>query len=439
MGTSSSSGERSVQVSGRLGQPSSRGAGVARSRDRALTVGGIALAAAFLALSLLAALGGSGDPWLPLHLALAGGASVAIAAVLPFFAASLVAVAPAGEGPRIAAIGLVAAGAVGVTLGWRLGNLGVAAAGGVVYLAGMAVLLGMTVRLLRRSLGASRRIFQWLYGVAIACVLAGATLTTLMLAGVGVVLASWTTLRVAHAWLNLFGFVGLVIAATLVHFYPTVVGARIGQGRAFVAGIGALAAGPPVVALGFITGAWPVIAAGAVLAVMGCATLAWSTIDVLRRRARWTTDRDWHRFAIGSLTASIGWLVGAEVAAATVAVMRGPGGAGWIGGVVTLPLVVGSVMQVIIGSWTHLVPAIGPGDPVRHAWQRRALGRFALPRLVAFQAGAGLLLADALGWVTGWAGPAGLALVALSMGLSIALLAIALWHHPSRPERGGQA
>ena len=415
-----------VQLSGRPSGASMRGAGVARSRDRELTVAGIALAAAFLALALLAALGGSGDPWLPLHLALAGGASVAIAAVLPFFAASLVAVAPAGERPRIAAIGLIAAGAAGVTMGWRLGNLGLAAAGGAVYLAGMAVLLGMTVGLLRRSLGASRRIFQWLYGVAIACVLAGATLTTLMLAGVGIVLVSWSTLRVAHAWLNLFGFVGLVIAATLIHFYPTVVGARIGQGRGFVAGIGALAAGPPVVALGFIVGAWLVIAGGAVLAVVGCATLAWYAIDVLRRRARWTTDREWHVFAIGSLTASIGWLVGAEVAASTIALTRGPGGAGWIGGLVALPLVVGSVMQVIVGSWTHLVPAIGPGDPVRHAWQRRVLGRVAVPRLVSFQAGVTLLLADALGWGASWLGPAGLILVILPMGLSFALLAVSL-------------
>jgi nitrite reductase (NO-forming) len=419
-----------VQLSSRPPQPPSRGSGVARSRDRELTVAGIGVAAAFLALSLIAALGGSGDPWLPLHLALAGGASVAIAAVLPFFAASLVAVAPAGERPRIAAVGLVAAGAAGVTLGWRLGNLGLAALGGATYLVGMAVLLGMTVTLLRRSLGASRRIFQWLYGVAIACVLVGATLTTLMLAGVPAIQAGWATLRVSHAWLNLFGFVGLVIAATLIHFYPTVVGARIGQGRAFVAGIGALAAGPPIVAAGFVVGTWVIVSVGAVLVILGCATLAWYTVDVLRRRARWTTDRDWHRFAIGSLTASIAWLVGAAIAASIVAVARGPGGAGWIGGAVALPLVVGAVMQTIVGSWTHLVPAIGPGDPVRHATQRRVLGRIALPRLLAFQIGTGLLLTDALGWLPGLGGSVGLVLVVAPMAASIVLLGASLWRRP---------
>ncbi len=399
---------------------------VDRSRDREVTVAGLALAAVYLLVAILAVIVGGGDPWLPLHLALAGGASVAIGAVLPFFAASLVAVAPATTGPRVAAIGLIAGGAAGVTLGWRLGNLGLSALGGLAYLAGMVVLLGITLGLLRRSLGASRRIFAMLYGAAIGCVLAGAALSTSMLAGVPAVLASWMTLRVSHAWLNLFGFVGLVIAATLIHFYPTVVGARIGQGRVFVIGIVALAAGPPVVALGFALGAWLPIAVGGVLTIGGCVVLAGYAVDVLRRRARWTTDADWHRFAIGSLTAAIVWLVGAEIGAAIAAMVHGPGGSGWIGGVVALPLVVGAVIQGIIGSWTHLVPAIGPGGPAQHAAQRRILGRHALLRLGLFQVGVAVLLVAALGHLDGPIETLGLALVVLPTALSLGLLALAL-------------
>jgi hypothetical protein len=94
-------------------------------------------------------------------------------------------------------------------------------------------------------------------------------------------------------------------------------------------------------------------------------------------------------------------------------------------------------MQVIVGSWTHLVPAIGPGDPVRHAWQRRILGRAAWPRLIAFQIGAGLLLADALGWGPSLAGTAGLVLVVVPMGASLALLTVALSHRPTQAARGG--
>ena len=408
--------------------PMLTGRGIDRSRDRAITIAGVTAAAAFLLVSILVAVvpGGSGGPWLPLHLALAGGASVAIAALLPFFAATLVATAPAPDGWRAAAIGLIAAGAALVTGGVRADELGVGAAGGVLYLAGMAVLLALTIRLLRGSLIARRRIFSVFYGAALGCVLVGAALTTLMLAGVPAVLAAWPTLRIAHAWLNLFGFVGLVVAVTLIHLYPTVVGARIEQGRVTVAGLLALTAGPTLVALGFTACAWLPIALGGGLVMAGAVTLVAYAMGVLRRRARWTTDADWHRFTTGSLTCAIGWLAVAQVGAAALALTHGPGPAGWVGGVVVAPLVLGAIVQVIVGSWSHLLPAIGPGSPVRHAWQRRILGRMATIRVVGFQAGVALLLVGALADVQGPVQTAGVALTATTMALSLGLFAIAL-------------
>ncbi len=76
----------------------------------------IAVAAGFLVAALLAALAsGFGadfvSPWLPLHLALAGGASTAIAGVMPFFVAALAAGDPAPSRLRKAAVGFVAVGA----------------------------------------------------------------------------------------------------------------------------------------------------------------------------------------------------------------------------------------------------------------------------------------------------------------------------------------
>jgi len=370
--------------------------------------------------------GASSGPWLPLHLALAGGASVAIAALLPFFAATLVATAPAPGAWRAAALGLIGGGALLLTVGFRSGQLMVAAAGGVLYLAGMGVLLALTLRLLRGSLIARRRIFSVFYGAALVCVLVGAALTTLFLAGVPAILAAWPTLRVAHAWLNLFGFVGLVVAVTLIHLYPTVVGARIDQGRATVAGLLALTGGPAIVALGFMAGFWLLVALGGLLVTGGMIALIAYAVDVLRRRARWTTDPDWHRFTTGSLTAAIGWLAAAGIGAAAVAVIRGPGPAGWVGGAIVLPLVLGAVVQAIVGSWSHLLPAIGPGSPVRHAWQRRVLGRVALPRLVAFQVGVGVLLLASVAGDGGPAVTAGQALVVLPMAVSLGLFGVAL-------------
>jgi hypothetical protein len=87
----------------------------------------------------------------------------------------------------------------------------------------------------------------------------------------------------------------------------------------------------------------------------------------------------------------------------------------------------------VLASATHLVPAIGPGDPAAHARQRVMLGRWATVRLVAADTGialsaVGLLplgadLASSLG--VPLAG-AGLALAGLALGASAALVVAAL-------------
>jgi len=62
---------------------------ISRDADRRVTVAGIVVAAAFLAASLASLvppIGPPPTPWLPLHLAMAGGAGVAIGTVLPFVA-----------------------------------------------------------------------------------------------------------------------------------------------------------------------------------------------------------------------------------------------------------------------------------------------------------------------------------------------------------------
>jgi hypothetical protein len=75
---------------------------------------------------------------------------------------------------------------------------------------------------------------------------------------------------------------------------------------------------------------------------------------------------------------------------------------------------------------THLLPAIGPGDPIRHAAQRRLLGRGALGRLLALNAGALLLtLGTYLPTQAPLATPAGLGLAGVAVVSSVGLLALA--------------
>src|SRR5512143_3147343 len=70
---------------------------IRRGNDRAITSAGVLLAAGFLGLAAVSAVRAAqgGTIWLPLHMALAGAAGTAIAAVLPFFTTTLGKVAPA--------------------------------------------------------------------------------------------------------------------------------------------------------------------------------------------------------------------------------------------------------------------------------------------------------------------------------------------------------
>jgi nitrite reductase (NO-forming) len=129
------------------------------------------------------------------------------------------------------------------------------------------------------------------------------------------------------------------------------------------------------------------------------------------------------------LLAGVGWFaVGTGLAAGLLVAaaigLAGPGDA-WSSPLVASPLALGWAVQVLVGSWTHLLPAIGPGGPLEHAVQRDILGRGATPRLVAFNAGTALV---AIGWPAGvgvLAG-AGALCAALSVVASVGLAASAL-------------
>ena len=165
--------------------------------------------------------------WLPLHLALAGGATTAIAGMMPFFSAAFATSQPVDARVRWLSVAAVALGALVVAVGYAGRNLGLGAVGGAVFLTGIALTAYATIVPVRRPLARRGGVVTLGYALALLLVAAGALLATLFLAGVTPVLQAWGNLRPAHAWLNLVGFVSLVIATTLLHFFPTVIGARI--------------------------------------------------------------------------------------------------------------------------------------------------------------------------------------------------------------------
>ena len=173
----------------------------------------------------------------------------------------------------------------------------------------------------------------------------------------------------------------------MLHFFPTVVGARIARRPSARITVVGLAAGAPVVALGFALASDAVARVGAIGVVAGSAGLAVYAWRTWQTRAHWTTDPDWHRFAIGGLVSAIAWFeVGMAVATGRVLAF-GADPAAWSVDAVTGPLIVGWIALTIVASATHLIPAVGPGNPAAHARQRHLLGRASTLRLATIDAG----------------------------------------------------
>jgi hypothetical protein len=321
---------------------------------------------------------------------------------MPFFVAALAAGPPAGARLRGTAIALVAGGAALVAVrGIWPAAAWAPVIGGVVYLCGIGA-LALAVRSSGRSgLMVRRPIVSAGYSLALLNVAIGGLLGTLSVAGWTPVLEAWARLRPAHAWANLVGFVSVVIIATLLHFLPTVLGGRIVPRRAASGAVLGTAIGAPVVVLGLVAGSGPVAGGGALLILLGALATATEAVRIVGDRGRWSSDPGWHRFASGGLLAGIAWYVVGIALAAGLVVIHGAGPEAWSTALVGAPLVVGWFVQVLLASWTHLLPSIGPGGPVEHARQRAVLGRLATTRLLALNMGTLLLWA-------GWSGVAGL-------------------------------
>lgn len=419
--------------------------GPRRADDRRVVVLSVVIAAGYLVAAAVAAAalaaGAIGVPsaaWLPLHLALAGGASTAISGVMPFFVAALSAGQPAPARLRATAVGLVAAGAAlvathGLAPGLPVG-VWVSVAGGVVYLAGIAATAACVQASGRRGLMARRPVVTAGYLLALANVGVGGTLGTLMLAGWTPVASALPTVRAAHAWTNLIGFVSLVILATLLHFLPTVLGTRIVSRRTSTLAVLGVALGSPLVVVGDLAAVPAISGGGAVLTLAAAAGLLVEARAVRAARGHWTTDPAWHRLtSVGLLAGTVWFAIGAGLASLLVLV-RSVGladGPPWQSSLVASPLVVGWAVQVLVASWTHLLPATGPGGPAEHAAQRALLGRAAAPRLVLLNVGAALL---GLGWPTGIVPLAavGGALSAMAVAASAVLAWSALRVRPRR-------
>lgn len=405
---------------------------IARHADRRITLAAIVVAGGYVVLAGAASLL-SPTVWLPLHLLLAGAAGTAICGVLPFFAAALSAGPPPDVRVRAIALSLVSGGGLAIASRALDAPAWLPILGGSAFVLGIGITAVMAVRAGTSGLATRRPIVTLAYVVALLDVMVGGSLAIFMLLGNPSVTGGWERLRPAHAWLNVIGFVSLVITGTLLHLLPTVAGTRIVIGRPGRIAVWGLVAGPPLIAAGLLaaglTGAQAVgdllVRLGSLVTLAAAMALSMEVGGIVGRRGRWTSDPGWHRLATGSLAAGVAWyVVGVSVAAGQALVSGATPGA-WHTELVAFPLGAGWILQVIVGAATHLIPAIGPGGPAGHAVRRGVLGRGASVRLAALNAGVAALWLGTLFGIELLLLPGAL-LLAVSAATDLGLLVVAL-------------
>jgi nitrite reductase (NO-forming) len=409
--------------------PERRAAAPASSRltERVVLQIGVALAASFLLLSIVAGFvplrGLHG--WVAIHLALAGATTVAIGTFMPHFGVTLGGTRAQPAPLRLAGVLTLYVGMLGVALGRPLVSDSLAAASGGVVLAGLAITAWNTFAPMRAGLTRRHPIVQITYGVALADLTVGATLAILFLSHVGVVLSAWVGLKPAHVWLNVFGFVSLTITGTLIYLYPTMLGARIRPQPAMAIAVVGLMAGPPLAALGEALRLTPLAIVGASVALLGAVALLVYGVDTWRRRGPFAFDRAWHDLAARHGLAGMAWLV-VTLAAMLGGLLRdGAAVPRWTIGVAAVPLIAGWALQELVAAWGHLLPAVGPGDMSVKARQRDLLSRFATARVVGWNVGLAVLWAGFGRWIPLLIG-VGVLLFGAAALTALVLLALAL-------------
>jgi nitrite reductase (NO-forming) len=297
--------------------------------------------------------------WLMIHLLLLGAISHAILVWSQYFAIALLRTPtrPHDRATQNWRLLMLNAGTVVVVTGvlstlWQITATGAALVAGAVIWHGVDLLARMR-RALPSRFGATVK-----YYIAAAAFLpVGAVLGTVLAHGTGSPTHEQVTL--AHAFLNVLGWVGLTVAGTLVTLWPTMLRTRIADQAAAHSrrALPVLIASALAAALGAGFGLLPVAAAGLLGYIAGLGMMASSFIQVARNKPPKT-------FSTLSVLGAVSWWIGCLVA--LVVSLLGIGDWQVIGrqfASITPFLVAGFAAQVLLGALSYLVPVVLGGGP----------------------------------------------------------------------------
>ncbi|MEV0590745.1 multicopper oxidase domain-containing protein [Nonomuraea cavernae] len=347
-----------------------------------------AVVLAWLALTIAAALAQGELPaprWLVVHVFLLGAISTAILIWSEHFATVLLRARTPDPRGSVARLGALNAGTVAVLYGVAVGPWPVAAAGAALAVGAVTWHAAVLVGIVRRALpGRFGHVVGW-YVAAAGALVAGGVLGGLLAAQPGGG-ALHERAQAAHAQLNLLGWVGLTVLGTLFTLWPTVLRTRISEltRRWSRAALWLSVAGLAVTVAGLLPGLRWVAVAGLVTYAVAVAVALAPPVETLRRRRP-------HTAASWTLAAGVVWfevaLVAEVVVVATRPVVRVAAGLEPL-----LPLILaGFAGQVLIGSLTHLLPAVLGGGPPRFKRNAALIERGWAYRLAATNLGVPLL------------------------------------------------
>jgi nitrite reductase (NO-forming) len=351
--------------------------------------------------------------WLALHLLLLGAVTNAIVTWSEYFSAALLHARPvprAYAAVRLLGLNLAVLAVLAGVVQARPGLVAAGAALLEVVVAGH--LLGLAA-MARRGLGRRFQVTVAYYAAGGLALAVGVGLGALLATGAAV---DHQAVRLAHAHLNLLGWVGLAVLGTQVTLWPTMLHTRIDEGaetaarRALLLAVVGLAA----VVAGLLAGLRAVTVLGLALYAAGLLVTAGPFVRTLAR----AHQREAPGWMVGC---GLGWLVAAVLAdLVATATLAQPADAG----AVLVPAVaVGFAAQTLTGALTYLLPVVGGGGPHGSRRLARLLSTAWVPRTAAVNLGTGLVVVPGL---ASWPMVLGWALVGAGLGLFVVLAAVTL-------------
>lgn len=399
-----------------------------RSDESSRLLLGVTTAACYLpAVALWLLLGNRlpGGRWFAIHLFTLGVVTNLVAAFMPHFAAALThVVADVGFGMRGRLV-LLNTGVV-ATLGGRLVSAKWVIALGAGLVSAAILWLYLDLRRLRKGALGSRFAFVVrAYERACAALLHGAFLGAIMGAGLP---GPWHQgVRLAHLHLNLLGWAGLALLATLVTFGPVIARVQMEPGAATLAARNlpraAVAVTVAAVALLFAGRADAIGHVARWVAGVALVTYAVSALGLMLLAVR-ATRRGPASSASSLLMASfLSW--GAAMGLDIVGVVSGSSRLLDAAGVIFLG---GVLLQTILAALQQVVPVLWGGDASTRRTASAALAPLRRTRVAAINAGVAIasgvtLAGPAWGNAGAVAAQTGWVALAMGTGATLALLA----------------